>query len=608
MPSPIARLDRVTLRYGDTVALDSVSFEVAEGERVCVLGANGSGKSTLASVLAGLLAPDDGSVELAGETCVRAGAVDFEAYRCARRRLGLMFQNPDDQLVTTVVEEDVAFGPENLGVPASEIGARVARELDRVAMTAYAQADPTKLSGGQKQRVCIAGALAMEPALLVLDEPGALLDVRGRAAICRVMGRLRGAGTAVVHVTHFMDESLDADRVVVLDHGRVALEGTPAEVFAHGERLAGLGLEEPFAGQLATELRERGVPVAWTVDEDALAAEVSDEALREDAREGWDGSRCAGRSSHEELSASRESTYGAGTPIAPATVLPASSPTLALAAEHVRYSYEHGSGSRPALDDVTFAIAPGQWVAIIGQTGSGKSTLLRLLCALEVPDAGRVTVGGVDTARKRDRRTLHGRIGYVMQHPERQLFAETVALDVGYGPHNLGLTDAEVDARVAHALELVGLAAKASASPFELSGGQQRLAAIAGILAMEPATLVLDEPTAGLDPRGRTQLRRILATVRERGTTLVEVTHSMDNAALADRVIVLDRSRVLLDDTPAQVFTAANEPQLTAAGLGLPASVCFARRIGLASEPLTLAALADAIAESLPRAGGGGDA
>lgn len=545
------RLAHVTLRYGNSVALDDVTLEVCRGERVCVLGANGSGKSTLASVICGLLAPDEGDVELAGHAVCTGGVPDLAAYRDARRQLGLVFQNPDDQIVTSVVADDVAFGPENLGVPRAQISARVARELRRVAMEKYAHADPSRLSGGQRQRVCIAGALAMEPAVLVLDEPSSLLDVRGRAAIMRVMGRLAAAGATLVHVTHFMDEALAADRVVVMQHGHVALEGTPDEVFAakNAQVIEALGLEMPFEARLAVALRQAGAAGG------AIAA--------------------PGAPSDEK----------------PAACAPAAEP-LAILARDLGFSY--GSDAQ-ALDGVSLEVPARATTAIVGQTGSGKSTLLRLLCGLEAADAGSLTVCGINAATKRGRRQVRRAVGYVMQHPERQLFAQTVAEDVAFGPRNQGLSATEVERRVAHALDLVGLADRRNASPFELSGGQQRLAAIAGVLAMEPELLVLDEPTAGLDPRGRARLRALMADLAAHGVTLLQVTHSMEDAARADHVVVLDQSHVLAAGTPAEVFCPANEPQLTAVGLGLPRPLAYACEHALDARPLTLEALVAAL-------------
>lgn len=545
------RLAHVNLRYGNSVALDDVTLEVCRGERVCVLGANGSGKSTLASVICGLLAPDEGDVELAGHAVCTGGVPDLAAYRDARRQLGLVFQNPDDQIVTSVVADDVAFGPENLGVPRAQISVRVARELRRVAMEKYAHADPSRLSGGQRQRVCIAGALAMEPAVLVLDEPSSLLDVRGRAAIMRVMGRLAAAGATLVHVTHFMDEALAADRVVVMQHGHVALEGTPDEVFAakNAQVIEALGLEMPFEARLAVALRQAGAAGG------AIAA--------------------PGAPSDEK----------------PAACAPAAEP-LAILARDLGFSY---GPDAQALDGVSLEVPVRATTAIVGQTGSGKSTLLRLLCGLEAADAGSLTVCGINAATKRGRRQVRRAVGYVMQHPERQLFAQTVAEDVAFGPRNQGLSAAEVKRRVAHALDLVGLADRRDASPFELSGGQQRLAAIAGVLAMEPELLVLDEPTAGLDPRGRARLRALMADLAAHGVTLLQVTHSMEDAARADHVVVLDQSHVLAAGTPAEVFCPANEPQLTAVGLGLPRPLAYACEHALDARPLTLEALVAAL-------------
>lgn len=547
------RLAHVTLRYGDSLALDDVTLEVCRGERVCVLGANGSGKSTLASVICGLLAPDKGDVELAGHAVCTGGMPDLAAYRDARRQLGLVFQNPDDQIVTSVVADDVAFGPENLGVPRAQIAARVARELRRVAMEKYAHADPSRLSGGQRQRVCIAGALAMEPAVLVLDEPSSLLDVRGRAAIMRVMGRLAAAGATLVHVTHFMDEALAADRVIVMQRGHVALEGTPDEVFAakNAQVIEALGLEMPFEARLAA-------------------------ALRADAADGKVAA-VAGPSGEK--------------PAACAACAPAAEP-LAILARDLGFSY---GPDAQALDGVSLEVPAHATTAIVGQTGSGKSTLLRLLCGLEAADAGSLTVCGINAATKRGRCQVRRAVGYVMQHPERQLFAQTVAEDVAFGPRNQGLSAAEVERRVAHALDLVGLADRRDASPFELSGGQQRLAAIAGVLAMEPELLVLDEPTAGLDPRGRARLRALMADLAAHGVTLLQVTHSMEDAARANHVVLLDQSHVLAAGTPAEVFCPANEPQLTAVGLGLPRPLAYAREHALDARPLTLEALVAAL-------------
>ena len=607
--APIASLRHVTLLYEHGIrALDDLSLDIAPGERLCVLGANGSGKSTLASVLCGLLAPDEGTVDLVNQRVLDQGKPDFAAYTQARRQLGLVFQNPDDQIVTSVVQEDVAFGPENLGVTPDEIGRRVQRELRRVAMEDYALADPTRLSGGQQQRVAIAGALAMEPRLLVLDEPGALLDVRGRRSIMKVMAKLQRTGTTVVHVTHFMEEALQASRVIVMDHGHIALQGTPAQVFAHADELARLGLEQPFSLRLATALDSRGFDVPHGCNEDALRASIvghfRDDTAIDATKQAAQPRRTA--PSQPDATGAGEQTAAHTSEFAARPDNAAAAPSPILDVRHVSYSYVAAGQDgrpRPALDDVSFTVAEGSATAIVGQTGSGKSTLLRIMCALEQPDEGQVLIGDTSTASKADRKRLHSVVGYVMQHPERQLFAETVRKDVAYGPTNLGLSPDEVSQRVDEALDMVGLSHKADASPFELSGGQKRLAALAGILAMRPRVLVLDEPTAGLDPRGRAQLRTILRQVHESGVTIVQVTHSMEDAVHADHVIVLDRSHVLMDGTPQQVFEPRNAQVLTESGLGLPRPLRWALDLqdqGMPNlgDPLTTAQLADALARA----------
>lgn len=250
---------------GETDVLDQVSVDLEAGSYVVVLGHNGSGKSTLAKHINTLIVPDSGTVRVFDiDTANEDQWIDI------RRQVGMVFQNPDDQMVTAVVRDDVAFGPENLGVPQPEIVERVEESLKAVAMTPFAEADPSELSGGQKQRIAIAGVLAMRPRMLVFDEPGAMLDPRGRGGLRRVMRRLNDQGITIVHITHFMEEALEADRVLVMNEGKIILDETPEGVFAHGDLLVSLGLELPFTQQLATRLQHRGIEVPNTCTPEVL--------------------------------------------------------------------------------------------------------------------------------------------------------------------------------------------------------------------------------------------------------------------------------------------------------------------------------------------------
>ncbi|MBE6468688.1 MAG: ATP-binding cassette domain-containing protein [Coriobacteriaceae bacterium] len=564
--------------YGRHEALRGVTLDIAPGEHVCVLGGNGSGKSTLLQLMNALLLPDAGTVRVDGaDTATADGAL------LARRRAAMVFQHPEDQMVTSIVADDVAFGPENLGVEPQEIARRVGAALAAVSMTDAAHRDPADLSGGQKQRIAIAGALAMEPRALLLDEPCAMLDAAGRREIQRIIARLNAQGITIVHVTHFMDDALAADRVVVMDHGQVALEGSPAEVFGHHRLIEGLGLELPFCMRLASALRARGIDAPFATEDRELVR--------------W------------------ASSQGAVIAAAPATEPPAGTAAARADAgvsfENVSFSYaaRGGSHGNAAVEGLDLAVAAGTLTALVGRTGSGKSTTAELACALKVPTKGSVRVAGIDTTDRRRRRALRRQVGYVSQLPERQLFAATVLEDVMFGPLNLGATQQEASGRAREALTMVGLDPVdelLNRSPFALSGGQQRSVALAGILAMRQPILVLDEPMAGLDPAGRAHMRRILAKLKRAGTTLLLITHSMDDAAeLADRIAVLDEGRLVAEGTPREVFEAS-APRTP----GLPAPLAFARALTaegspapLAGLPLTLDALADAIAAALK--GGG---
>ena len=251
-------------------ALDGVDLSIEQGEFVAIIGANGSGKSTLARHLNCLLLPTDGRVEVGGlDTMEEKNMWDI------RQQVGMVFQNPDNQIVAAVVEEDVAFGPENIGVPGPEIGPRVAKALAAVGMTEYAKHAPHRLSGGQKQRVAIAGIMALEPKCIVLDEPTAMLDPQGRKEIVSTVQKLnKEKQITIVYITHYMVEALAADRVVVLEKGHIRFMGTPREVFSRVDELEALGLEAPLAAKVANELRKSGVklPNGIITDEELAQA------------------------------------------------------------------------------------------------------------------------------------------------------------------------------------------------------------------------------------------------------------------------------------------------------------------------------------------------
>ena len=591
LPVAATLLDVTFVHAKGVVALDHVSFSIPAGKRTCIVGANGSGKSTVASILSGLTAPDKGTVTFLGTTVVNDGQVDFEAYKTIRPQLGLVFQNPEDQIICSVVADDIAFGLENLQVPSDQITPLVEQQITLGTLTKFASENPQMLSGGQQQRVAISGALVMKPQILILDEPSAALDVVHRNNVMGLVEKLRAAGKTIVHVTHFMDEVVSADHVIALDDGRVAFEGTPEALFEQHELVECLHLEEPFAYQVAHALNNRGVVVCKSPS----AQRVLDE-LTELLATAPQGARSAGEKGGVAESCGAMAAGCGGVATADSV-----SEQAAVSVRDVTFSYQ-----KPVLKNISVDVQKGSHVAMIGSTGSGKSTLARLICALDTPDAGSLCVTGLDTRQKQNRRKLHGIVGYAMQQPERQLFAQTVAEDVAFGPTNLGLSTCDVTSAVNTALELVGLSYKADASPFELSGGQQRLCALAGVIAMHPKVLVLDEPTSGLDPYYCSELRKIINAVLEDGCTVIELTHSMEDAAEADQIIVLHEGDLVFSGSPQQTFTHFSEAEFQELGLGIPHALAWAQHLSRATginlgEPLTLSELVDALVDVLPR-------
>jgi energy-coupling factor transporter ATP-binding protein EcfA2 len=443
-------------------AVDGLDLRIHAGERVLLLGPSGSGKSTLLRALAGVLGGDDDG-EQWGEL-----RVDGRDPVDARGRAGLVLQDPDSQVILARVGDDVAFGCENLGVPRDETWRRVADALDAVGLDLPLDHPTSRLSGGQKQRLALAGAIAMRPGLLLLDEPTANLDPEGVAEVREAVGRVLGrTGSTLLVVEHRVDVWLDlVDRVVVLGaDGRLIADGTPDEVLAlRGAELAAAGVWVP------------GVPLEVPMATDA-SARAADAIL-----------------SARDLSVGRpraavlHSGLDLGLPAASSTVL-------------------------------------------TGPNGAGKSTLALTLGGLLPPRAGAVVAGpglarGLGEAPVRWRsRELLTRIGTVFQEPEHQFVASTVRAELAIGPRALGLPEQEVARRADEVMHRLRLDHLAAANPFTLSGGEARRLSVGAALATRPAVVILDEPTFGQDRLGWVELVRLLHELVGGGTTLLSVTH-----------------------------------------------------------------------------------
>ena len=560
-------------------ALSALNFSIEEGSFVCILGHNGSGKSTLAKLFNALQLPTEGTVLVSG-----MDSREEKNIFPIRREVGMVFQNPDNQIIASVVEEDVGFGPENIGLPTDEIWQRVNNALSAVHMEAYRLKSPNHLSGGQKQRVAIAGTLAMEPKTIVLDEPTAMLDPSGRKEVLEsVLELKRKKGISIILITHYMEEAVDADRILLMDSGKLVMDGSPREVFQNVERLKEYRMDVPLITELANKLQKKGFPIEKTI----LKKEELEEELFKLKEEGFVLQESFTASELPGLSELSSKKPEAGDYI--------------VEAEHLSAIFQEGTAMESyALKDLSVKIRRGSLTAVIGHTGSGKSTLVQHLNGLIKAKSGEIFVSfrenpplvksgksflffkGKKTVIEKkgrlslseegfDYRALRFKVGLVFQYPEYQLFEETVLADVMFGPLNQGKTREDAEALAKDALASLGIGEELYAkSPFELSGGQKRKVAIAGVLAMGPELLILDEPTAGLDPAGRDELFEEIAGLRKNyAMTILLVSHSMDDVArYADEVLVLHQGELKLEGTVEEVFSKKEE--LEGMGLGLP--------------------------------------
>ncbi len=568
------RAEQVRFQYkkrdvdGNVIAteeiLKGVDLTIKKGEFIALLGRNGSGKTTFSKQLNAILRPSEGTV-----TVDEMGTKDADKLYEIRQRVGMVFQNPDNQMVAASVEEEVAFGPENLGMESDTIVARVKQALEQVRMWKRRKTAPNHLSGGQKQRIAIAGILAMHPDYIVLDEPTAMLDPKGRKEVMEALQRLnQEQEMTVILITHDMEEAALASRVILLADGQVRFDGTPEDFFGEDALLAEMGMEAPLSYR-----------VRKLIDSDVFEKKIGDARVEEatiDKREKVAEYDKTGR----EWEASSELVDKKKNKKAEAETDEKNQDLLSL--QHVSYIYSPGTAyEKVALDDVNLSLGKGEIVGLAGHTGSGKSTMIQLLNGLLKPTSGTVTFEGKDIhAKGYSGNYLRSKVGMVFQYPEHQMICDTVWEDVAFGPGKQGLTEEACKTRVEEALRFVDLPEKYyQASPLQLSGGQKRRVAIAGVLAMHPEYIILDEPAAGLDAAGKREIfDRIRRMSREQGIGVLLVSHSMEDLAeYADRIIVLDDGKKILDDRPAQVF--AKRETLADCGLDVPETVKLADKL-----------------------------
>lgn len=534
--------------------LKGVDLTIKKGEFIALLGRNGSGKTTFSKQLNAILRPSEGTVMVD-----EMGTKDADKTYEIRQRVGMVFQNPDNQMVAANVEEEVAFGPENLGMESDTIVSRVKQALEQVRMWKRRKTAPSHLSGGQKQRIAIAGILAMHPDYIVLDEPTAMLDPKGRKEVMEALQRLNQEQEMTVFlITHDMEEAALASRVILLADGQVRFDGTPEKFFGADVLLAEMGMEAPLSYR-----------VRKIIDSEASVEKVGD--ARED--EATTGKR---ENLSEYDKSGREWKQSSGR----VDYVPKDKVLLSL--QHVSYIYSPGTAyEKIALDDVSLTLGKGEIVGLAGHTGSGKSTMIQLLNGLLKPTGGTVTFEGKDIhAKGYSGNYLRSRVGMVFQYPEHQMICDTVWEDVAFGPGKQGLTGEACKTRVEEALRFVDLPEKYyQASPLQLSGGQKRRVAIAGVLAMHPEYIILDEPAAGLDAEGKREIfDRIRQMSREQGIGVLLVSHSMEDLAeYADRIIVLDDGKKILDDRPTAVF--AKREMLADCGLDVPETMKLADKL-----------------------------
>lgn len=547
-----------TYESADEPQLREVTFAVEPGERVAIMGATGAGKTTLAMSLNGLVphhheGATTGTITVAGMNTAQAQIADLV------RRIGLVMQDAESQITGRYARDDAAVGPANLGLDRDEVFRRADAALELVGLGELADRDTAQMSGGQQQRLAIAGILAMQPELMVLDEPTSELDPAGTEQVFTLVQSLSAdAGRTVVMVEHEPElVAAWADRLLVLADGRLVFNGPPAQFFAEPELVRSAGLRAPGVTELTIALRDAGLLPA-----DAALPTTVDQAV--DLLRPLTGAAAAAAAA-----ASTAAPSAAPTPVTSAA-------PVVLAAEDLGHRYPSGV---EALRGVDLQVRQGEFVALLGRNGAGKTTFARHLNGLLRPTAGRVSIHG----RPTDDRPLHElatEVGYVFQNPDHQIFATSVRDEIAFGLRNLGHSEDAIAARVTEVLEQVGMPELVDVHPYRLGKGQRQRLAVASVLALKPDILVIDEPTTGQDWTGSVAMLDLVRELNQAGHTIMMITHDMVLASqYAHRAVVFDSGTVRADLPIQDVF--ADSSLLHSADLRPPQVTELAHRLGL---------------------------
>jgi cobalt transport protein ATP-binding subunit len=518
-----------TYRQSEQPALRNIQGQMEDGTTVVVMGHGGAGKSTFCCSLNGLV-PRFFRGEYQGRVLVKGQEVARHKVSDMSRIVGLVLQDFEAQLFSTNVELEMAFGPENHCLPRSEIDRRIQRYLAFIGLERLRHREPATLSGGQKQRLAIGSVLALEPKILVMDEPTTDLDPQGREEVLSIAGRIREEGRMLLVVDHEPETAVSADQVWLMRDSRVVAQGSPAEILLDMPLLKSCGIKPLPMVELFQAMGWPGRP---------LTVEIAIVLIQKH-----------NLTKRRELKFTIASSDNAkGSPI--------------LKTEGLRYIYP--TYQVEALRGIDLCIQEGEFIAILGQNGSGKTTLAKHFNGLIKPTSGRMLVQGKPTTEY-THRELARRVGYVFQNPDHQIFSKTVKEEVGFGLKMLGEDPKTIEKRVAEALEVVGLHGYEEKVPFTLTKGERQRVAVASVLAAQPQVIILDEPTTGLDYRHQRNMMEMLKSLNRSGHTVIIITHSMWVAAeYAKRTIVLKDGCILSDGPTRLVF--ADEALLAGASL-----------------------------------------